>query len=103
MVSWVNGLLATLGPVVRVCLPGRRVILATHTKELEAMAAQGSLVELTVSHYAPVLLDRLGSSLTMTEDLMEECVQLSDNFYHYTVSMADFTILMESAENYRSD
>ena len=96
-----DGLLATQGPVARVSLPGRRLVLATHTKELEALAAQGSIEELTVGHYALVLLERLGSSLTMTEELLEEYTQLADRLYHYTLSMAEFTILMESADNYR--
>ena len=36
-----------------------------------------------------------------TAEQMERCAQLARSFYNFTVTVEDFAMLMESAENYR--
>ena len=36
-----------------------------------------------------------------TVEQMERCAQLAKSFYNFTVTVEDFAMLMQSAENYR--
>lgn len=98
---WMEKLITTYGPVVRCCLPGRKVVLAQHGPEVESLARQGAIIELTVQEYVFRLLEQIGLGLKVSQELVAECRDLSCEFYNYTLSTQEFALLLDSAENYR--
>jgi len=108
---WLDSLITTHGDVVRCCVPGQKVVLVRETpakkdgKESSAAVHKGSLdrrslLDVTFQHLV-ILVRRLGAKVDLTEEEMERCAQLSKSFFNFTVTVEDFALLIQSAENYR--
>jgi len=108
---WLDSLITTHGDVVRCCVPGQKIVLvreapAKREGKENSDANRGesldrrSLLDVTLNHLVG-LVRKLGAKVDLTEVQVERCAQLARSFYNFTVTVEDFALLMQSAENYR--
>jgi len=110
---WLDSLITAHGDVVRCSVPGQKIVLVRENpakKEGKEDSAAGwhpgesldrrNLLDVTLQHLVS-LVRKLGAKVDPTVEQMERCAQLARSFYNFTVTVEDFAMLMQSAENYR--